>query len=122
MAGSRILVVDDDVRSLYAIRSVLEDEGAHVIIAENGKHCLKALLAHEVDLLILDLMMPGMHGYEVMEYIRKRPQHKSLPIIVLTAKALEGDREKCIQAGATAYISKPVDNKHLLDVIQQHLP
>ena len=122
LAGSRILVVDDDVRSLFAIRSIIEDKGADVIIAENGKHCLKALLEHEIDLLILDMMMPGMHGYEVMEYIRKRHQHESLPIIALTAKAMDGDREKCIRAGATDYISKPVDNKHLIEVIQGPLP
>ncbi len=119
--GKRILIVDDDVRSLFAVRSLLENHGAQVLIAENGEQCLKTIQQTEVDLILLDIMMPGMQGYEVMQLIRQRQRFASLPIIALTAKALEGDREKCLRAGATEYLSKPTDHEQLLLVLRKEL-
>ena len=119
MAGKRVLVVDDDVRNIFSLTSVLEAHGMEVRFAENGKDAIKALEEDPaVDLVLMDVMMPEMDGYETMSAIRERKEFKSLPIIALTAKAMKGDREKCIAAGASDYITKPVDTEQLLSLMR----
>jgi signal transduction histidine kinase/ActR/RegA family two-component response regulator len=113
--GRRILVVDDDMRNIYAITSVLEARGMRVIYGENGKVGIKLLQENpEVDLVLMDVMMPEMDGLEATQEIRKIARFKELPIISLTAKAMKGDREKVIAAGSSDYVTKPVDPDKLL--------
>ena len=116
--GTRVLVVDDDMRNIFAIRSVLEARGIHVLHAENGKLALEMLTKHpDVNLVLMDTMMPEMDGLSATRAIRDILQFQSLPIISLTAKAMKGDREKAIEAGASDYVTKPVDPEKLLAVI-----
>jgi CheY-like chemotaxis protein len=119
VSGKKVLVVDDDVRNIFAITSVLESHGLDVLYAENGRDGISALERNpDVDVVLMDVMMPEMDGYETMRAIRSDPAHKALPIIAITAKALKEDREKCIQAGASDYIPKPVDSDKLLELIR----
>jgi signal transduction histidine kinase/HAMP domain-containing protein/ActR/RegA family two-component response regulator len=119
LAGKRILVIDDDVRNIFAVTSMLETYGMKVIFAENGKDGIEALKKNEgLDMVLVDVMMPEMDGYETTRAIRKNPKYKSLPIIALTAKAMKGDREKCIAAGVSDYITKPANNDQLLSMIK----
>jgi signal transduction histidine kinase/AmiR/NasT family two-component response regulator/HAMP domain-containing protein len=114
----RVLVVDDDMRNIYAITSVLEARGMRVFYAENGKVALKLLKENpSIDLVLMDMMMPELDGIQATQQIRKMPEYVSLPIISLTAKAMKGDREKAISAGASDYITKPVDPERLLSVM-----
>jgi CheY-like chemotaxis protein len=117
--NKKILLVDDDVRNIFALSSVLGEKDMQIIIAENGKEALEKL-DHEqdFDLVLMDIMMPEMDGYEAMQQIRKKSSFKNLPIIALTAKAMKGDRQKCIEAGASDYLSKPVDIEKLLSLMQ----
>ena len=118
-AGKHVLVVDDDVRNIFSLTSVLEQHGMNVAFAENGKDALAKLEAAEsVDLVLMDVMMPEMDGYETTRAIRERARFRNLPIIALTAKAMKGDREKCIEAGASDYITKPVDTEQLLSLMR----
>jgi CheY-like chemotaxis protein len=118
-AGKKVLVVDDDVRNIFSLTSVLEEHGMDVSFAENGKDAIDKLEASDgIDLVLMDVMMPGMDGYETTRAIRERPKFRSLPIIALTAKAMKGDREKCIAAGASDYITKPVDTEQLLSLMR----
>ncbi|HVF52866.1 MAG TPA: response regulator, partial [Actinomycetota bacterium] len=115
----RVLVVDDDVRNVFALTSVLEGRGMQVLYAENGRDAIETLKTEgNLDLILMDIMMPEMDGYETMTAIRKMPQFKSIPIIALTAKAMKGDREKSISAGASDYITKPVDTDQLLSLMR----
>ena len=115
----KILIVDDDVRNVFALTSVLESHGMEVLYAENGKDGIELLRSHpEVDLVLMDIMMPGMDGYEAMRAIRSEDSFKQLPIISLTAKAMKGDREKSIASGASDYITKPVDTDQLLSLMR----
>jgi signal transduction histidine kinase/CheY-like chemotaxis protein len=117
--GKKVLVVDDDVRNLFALASALEARGMEVLFAENGREGLDCLEENpDVDLVLMDLMMPEMDGYEATQALRERPEFKDLPIICLTAKAMKGDREKSIEAGASDYITKPVDIEQLLSLMQ----
>ena len=119
IAGKYVLIVDDDVRNIFSLTSVLEDHGMNVRFAENGKDALEALKADPgLDAILMDVMMPEMDGYETTKAIRAMPEFKSLPIIALTAKAMKGDREKCIAAGASDYITKPVDTEQLLSLLR----
>jgi len=116
--GRKVLVVDDDVRNIFAITSVLESRGMVVTYAENGKVALKILgEAPDYDIVLMDTMMPEMDGIEATRLIRQNAQLCALPIISLTAKAMKGDREKCISAGASDYITKPVDPEKLLSLM-----
>jgi CheY-like chemotaxis protein/HAMP domain-containing protein len=115
----KILIVDDDVRNVFALTSVLESHGMEVLYAENGMDGVELLRNHpEVDLVLMDIMMPGMDGYEAMRVIRSDDSFKQLPIISLTAKAMKGDREKSIASGASDYITKPVDTDQLLSLMR----
>ncbi|MGH2578875.1 MAG: response regulator, partial [Actinomycetota bacterium] len=117
--GRRVLIVDDDVRNVFALTSALETRGMEVLYAENGKEGLDLLGENpDVDLVLMDIMMPGMDGYETTRRIRLLPQFERLPIIALTAKAMKGDREKSIAAGASDYIAKPVDIDQLLALMR----
>jgi CheY-like chemotaxis protein len=119
IAGKKVLIVDDDVRNIFSLTSVLEDHGMNVRFAENGKDAIQALKEDsDVDAILMDVMMPEMDGYETTRAIRGMDEFKSLPIIALTAKAMKGDREKCIAAGASDYITKPVDTEQLLSLLR----
>jgi signal transduction histidine kinase/CheY-like chemotaxis protein/HAMP domain-containing protein len=120
--GTKILIIDDDVRNVFALTSVFERCGAYVLYAENGREGIE-LLEHndDVRLVLMDVMMPELDGYATTEAIRRMPQFADLPIIALTAKAMKGDREKSIGAGASDYIPKPVDVEHLLLIMRQWL-
>jgi CheY-like chemotaxis protein/GAF domain-containing protein/HAMP domain-containing protein len=117
--GKKVLIVDDDVRNVFALTSVLEANGMEVIFAENGRDGIDRLRSNpDVDLVLMDIMMPEMDGYQTMEAVRAIPEFKQLPIISLTAKAMKGDREKSIASGASDYITKPVDTDQLLSLMR----
>ncbi|HTW67787.1 MAG TPA: HAMP domain-containing protein [Bryobacteraceae bacterium] len=119
LIGKTVLVVDDDVRNIFALTSLLEDHKLRVLHAENGHAGIDLLNANPgIDLVLMDIMMPGMDGYETTKAIRQNPQFRSLPIIALTAKAMKGDRAKCLEAGASDYITKPVDLEQLFSVLR----
>ena len=119
LAGNKILVVDDDMRNVFAITSAMENQGIEVLFAENGRQALELLNEEkDIDLVLMDIMMPEMDGYDAMRNIRKDPQYTDMPIIALTAKAMKGDREKCLEAGASDYISKPLDINQLMSLMR----
>ncbi|MDP9346792.1 MAG: response regulator, partial [Actinomycetota bacterium] len=117
--GKRVLIVDDDIRNVFALTSALEMRGMKVCYAENGREGVAKLLeTPDTDLVLLDVMMPEMDGYETARAIRAMARFEALPIVSLTAKAMKGDRDKCIAAGASDYITKPVDVDQLLLVMR----
>ena len=119
LIGKTVLVVDDDVRNIFALTSLLEEHNLNVVHAENGQKGIELLTSKQnVDLVLMDIMMPEMDGYETMRAIRKLHRFRHLPIIALTAKAMKGDRAKCIEAGASDYITKPVDLEQLFAVLR----
>ncbi|GAB1410314.1 hypothetical protein MASR1M90_14680 [Desulfovibrionales bacterium] len=119
LAGRTVLLVDDDMRNVFALSHVLEEKGIQVIVARDGQESLTRLNATQgIELVLMDIMMPNMDGYEAMRTIRRDPQFASLPIIALTAKAMKGDRNKCIEAGANDYLAKPVDAEKLLSLLR----
>jgi len=119
LMGRKVLIVDDDVRNIFALTSVLERKKVQVLSAENGMEGLELLQkAGDVEAVLMDVMMPEMDGYETMRRIRALPQFKKLPILAVTAKAMKGDREKCLEAGANDYITKPVDMDQLLSLLR----
>jgi CheY-like chemotaxis protein len=118
----KVLVVDDDVRNIFALNSLLERHGMNVITATNGHDAIEMLDGNpDLSLILTDVMMPEMDGYETMRRIRDIPAFRSLPIIALTAKAMKGDREKCLQAGASDYVAKPVNTTQLLSLVRMWL-
>jgi CheY-like chemotaxis protein len=117
--AQKVLIVDDDVRNIYALATVLEGAGLQVVFAENGRDGIEVLKkTPDIGILLLDVMMPEMDGYETMRRIRAMPEHAALPILALTAKAMKGDREKCLTAGASDYVTKPVDPDQLLSLMR----
>jgi CheY-like chemotaxis protein len=119
LEGRTILITDDDTRNIYALRSALEDFKMIVLSAESGADAIGLLRSHaEIDVVLMDIMMPEMDGYETIRRIRARDEWRELPILALTAKAMKGDREQCLAAGASEYISKPVDIDQLVALIR----
>jgi CheY-like chemotaxis protein len=122
LRNRKVLVVDDDVRNIFALNSLLERHGMVVITATNGQDAIKLLDSNpDLSLILTDVMMPEMDGYETMRRIREIPAFRMLPIIALTAKAMKGDREKCLQAGASDYVAKPVNTSQLLSLVRMWL-
>jgi len=117
--SKKILLVDDDMRNLFALSKILKERGIEIIKAENGKNALEMLELHpEIDLVLMDIMMPEMDGYEAMKQIRAQVRFAKLPVIALTAKAMKDDKQKCIDAGANDYITKPIDVERLLSLMR----
>ena len=120
LVGKKVLIVDDDIRNIFAVTSLLERHGMDIIYAESGQEGLDQLRKHgeALDAVLMDIMMPGMDGYETTRAIRQMPLFKDLPVIAVTAKAMKGDREKCIDAGASDYITKPVNVEQLISILR----
>jgi HAMP domain-containing protein/CheY-like chemotaxis protein/signal transduction histidine kinase len=122
LAGRRVLVVDDDVRNIFALSSVLERRGMTVLSAGTGKEAIEMIESTpDLAIVLMDIMMPEMDGYETMQVIRQNPSLRRLPIIALTAKAMKGDRERCLEAGASEYLAKPVNTEQLLAALRMWL-
>src|ERR1700688_1054252 len=122
LVGKKVLVVDDDVRNIFALSSVLERRGMDVITAGTGREAIAKLeKTPDLAIVLMDIMMPEMDGYETMQVIRQNPSFRRLPIIALTAKAMKGDREKCLEAGASEYLAKPVNTEQLLSALRMWL-
>jgi len=112
-------LVDDDARNIFALSSVLERRGMQVLTATTGSEAISTLESEPgVAIVLMDIMMPEMDGYQTMEVIRTNPAFRRLPIIALTAKAMKGDREKCLEAGASDYLAKPVNTEQLLSALR----
>ncbi len=119
LANKKVLIVDDDIRNIFAMTSILEPFQMRLVSAETGRTAIEILQNNpDIDVVLMDIMMPDMDGYDTMRAIRKLGKFRSLPIIALTAKAMKGDREKCIEAGASDYIAKPVDTEQLLSLLR----
>ena len=115
----RVLIVDDDARNIFALTTLLENHGMEVVSATNGRQAIDILhRSEELNIVLTDIMMPEMDGYETMREIRRSPRFRTLPILALTAKAMKGDREKCLDAGASDYIAKPVNTEQLLSLLR----
>jgi CheY-like chemotaxis protein/nitrogen-specific signal transduction histidine kinase len=122
LAGRKVLVVDDDVRNIFALSSVLERRGMTVLSAGTGKEAIETIeTTPDLAIVLMDIMMPEMDGYETMQVIRQNPSLRRLPIIALTAKAMKGDRERCLEAGASEYLAKPVNTEQLLSALRMWL-
>jgi HAMP domain-containing protein/signal transduction histidine kinase/DNA-binding response OmpR family regulator len=122
LPGKKVLIVDDDMRNIFALSTILEEHDMIIVSADNGRDAVRILQTQpDIDIVLMDIMMPEMDGIDTMREIRRIPQLKSLPIIAVTAKAMKGDREKCIEAGAWDYLSKPVDTEQLLAVLRAWL-
>ncbi len=122
LVGETVLLVDDDARNIFALSSVLERRGMNVLTATTGTEAIAAINAQpSVAIVLMDIMMPGMDGYETMQVIRSNPAFRRLPIVALTAKAMKGDREKCLEAGASDYLAKPVNTEQLLSALRMWL-
>lgn len=122
LEGETILLVDDDARNIFALSSVLERRGMKVLAATTGSEAIAVIHAQpEIALVLMDIMMPGMDGYETIQVIRSNPSLRRLPIVALTAKAMKGDREKCLEAGASDYLAKPVNTEQLLSALRMWL-
>jgi CheY-like chemotaxis protein len=120
---SKILIVDDDSRNIFALQAVLRARKYACVTAADMQEALQLLKAgNEIGIVLLDMMMPDMDGYEAIPIIRGLPGFASIPIIAVTAQAMKGDRERCLQAGANAYIAKPVDVDELMKLLKDYLP
>ena len=119
LIGKKVLVVDDDVRNIFALTSLLERHHMQTVSAGSGGEAIDLVNdKSDISLVLMDIMMPEMDGYETMRRIRQDPKFRRLPIIALTAKAMKGDREKCLEAGASDYIAKPVNTDQLLSLLR----
>jgi signal transduction histidine kinase/DNA-binding response OmpR family regulator/HAMP domain-containing protein len=122
LSGKRVLIVDDDMRNIFALATVLEEHGMDIVWADNGRDAISRVASDpQIEVVLMDIMMPEMDGMATMKEIRKLPAGKDLPMIAVTAKAMKGDREKCIEAGAWDYLSKPVNTQDLLVVLRAWL-
>jgi CheY-like chemotaxis protein len=119
LRGRKVLVVDDDARNIFAMTTLLENHEMEVISATNGRQAIELVQQQgDVGAILMDIMMPEMDGYQTMQEIRKDPRFESLPIVALTAKAMKGDRDKCLAAGASDYVAKPVNTSELLSLLR----
>jgi CheY-like chemotaxis protein len=119
LAGAKVLIVDDDIRNIFSLTSVLESHDVEVLHAERGKDGILILeQTPDIDVALIDIMMPDMDGYETMHQVRERAALAAVPLIAVTAKAMKGDRQKCLDAGASDYIAKPVDIELLLALLR----
>ncbi len=119
LRARKVLIVDDDARNIFALTTMLENQEMNVISATNGRHAIEMIQSQpDISVVLMDIMMPEMDGYQTMREIRKDPQFGALPILALTAKAMKGDREKCLAAGASDYIAKPVNTNELLSLLR----
>jgi CheY-like chemotaxis protein len=119
LIGKKVLVVDDDIRNIFALTSLLERHGMEVVGCETGREAIQKVEQDEdLDMILMDIMMPEMDGFETMRRIRSHPRLRRLPILALTAKAMKGDRDRCLQAGASDYIAKPVNTEELLALLR----
>ena len=119
LAGRKVLIVDDDIRNIFALAGALERHGMTVLNAENGKDGIETLKSNpDIEVVLMDIMMPELDGYDTIRIVRGLEEFRNLPIIAVTAKAMKGDREKCIEAGASDYISKPVNIEQLLSLLR----
>jgi len=119
LRGRKVLVVDDDARNIFALSIVLENQEMEILSATNGRQAIELIQQTEdLAIVLMDIMMPEMDGYQTMREIRRIPEFRALPILALTAKAMKGDREKCLEAGASDYIAKPVDTNQLLSLLR----
>jgi len=116
--NKKVLIVDDDPRNIFALKLTLKSRGYQVESSMNAQLAFQILKDSEIDIILMDMMMPEMDGYETTKKIRENVKWKNLPVIAVTAKAMAGDREKCIQAGASDYISKPVDTDQLISLMR----
>jgi hypothetical protein len=122
LIGRTVLLVDDDARNIFALSSALERRGMKVLTATTGGEAIKLIEStRELAIVLMDIMMPEMDGFETMQIIRKNPAFRRLPIIALTAKAMKGDREKCLESGASDYLAKPVNTEQLLSALRMWL-
>jgi len=123
MKGKLILIVDDDTRNIFALKTVLLLNNYEVTTACDAEQCMEIIKGSKnLDLVLMDIMMPGKDGYDTIAEIRDHEEYAGLPIIAVTARAMTGDREKCLEAGATDYISKPIDIEMLLTMLLKYLP
>jgi CheY-like chemotaxis protein len=114
-----VLIVDDDIRNIFAMTSLLEAHGMEVLSAETGREALQLLRRRtDVDVILMDIMLPEMDGYETMRAVRQMSDLREIPIVAVTAKAMKGDRDRCIEAGASDYLSKPVETARLLSTLR----
>lgn len=119
LVGKKALIVDDDMRNIFALATLLDDQGMVIVSADNGRDAIRLIAGDpSIDIVLMDIMMPEMDGMTTMQEIRKLPGGRELPMVAVTAKAMKGDRQKCIEAGAWDYLSKPVDPAHLLAVLR----
>jgi CheY-like chemotaxis protein len=130
VAGKKVLIVDDDVRNIFAIRTLLENHQIKVLHADNGLDGIAMIERNpDIDVVLMDIMMPELDGYETIRMIRNDPNKRWLPVIAVTAKALKEDRDRCLEAGASDYLAKPVNEHQLIELLrvwtgqkQAHLP
>ena len=119
LKDKKVLIVDDDARNVFALTTILEEKEMEVFARSNGKKALDFLEQHpDIDLILMDIMMPEMDGYEAIQKIRAQASFRKLPIIALTAKAMKGDKAKCIEVGASDYLAKPVDTDKLISMLR----
>src|SRR5262249_33249258 len=119
LAGKKVVVIDDDIRNIFSLTSALEEHGVELHYAESGRSGIELLQRlPDTDAVLVDIMMPGMDGYETIQEIRSMAGFATLPLIAVTAKAMKGDRQKCIDAGASDYVAKPVDIDQLVSVLR----
>jgi CheY-like chemotaxis protein len=122
LVGKRVLIVDDDIRNIFALSAILEEHEMSIVSADNGRDAVRIVRERsDIDIVLMDIMMPEMDGLETMREIRKHSSLHNLPIVAVTAKAMKGDREKCLEAGAWDYLAKPVNAEQLLAVLRAWL-
>jgi CheY-like chemotaxis protein len=122
LVAQTVLLVDDDSRNIFALSSVLERRGMKVLTATTGREAIELVeKTQNLAIVLMDIMMPEMDGYQTIEKIRQNPAYRRLPIVALTAKAMKGDREKCLEAGASDYLAKPVNTEQLLSALRMWL-